>query len=59
VKARNNKGFTLVEIIVGLAVSALVLTAVYQIYLAQQKSCAGRGRQNAAEPAGSIAYDGQ
>lgn len=37
-KARNNKGFTLVEILVGLAVSALVLTAIYQIYLAQQKS---------------------
>ena len=37
-KARNNKGFTLVEILVGLAVSALVLTAVYQIYVAQQKT---------------------
>ncbi len=35
--ARNNKGFTLVEILVGLAVSGLVLTAVYKIYVSQQK----------------------
>ena len=35
---RENKGFTLIEILVALAVSGLVLAGIYQTYLAQQKS---------------------
>lgn len=34
----NNRGFTLVEILIALAISAVVLTAIYQTYHAQQKS---------------------
>lgn len=34
----DSKGFTLVEILVGLAISAIVLTAIYQTYHSQQKA---------------------
>lgn len=33
-----SRGFTLLEILIGLALSAVVLSAVYQTYLAQQRS---------------------
>lgn len=36
--AKNNKGFTLVEIIVGLALSIVVLGSIYTIYVSQQKA---------------------
>jgi len=35
---RNNKGFTLIEILISLAISGLVLTAIYQAYLSQQRA---------------------
>ena len=35
---REEKGFTLLEILVGLAVASIVLTAIYQTYLSQQKA---------------------
>lgn len=34
----NSKGFTLIEILISLAVSAIVLTAIYQTYHSQQKA---------------------
>ena len=36
-RSQNNKGFTLVEILVALALSAVVLGAIYSVYVAQQK----------------------
>lgn len=35
---RNNKGFTLIEILISLAISGLVLTAIYQTFLSQQRA---------------------
>lgn len=37
-KSQNSKGFTLVEILVALALSAVVLSAIYSVYIAQQKA---------------------
>lgn len=34
----NNKGFTLVELLVALAVSSIAMTAIYSTYMTQQKS---------------------
>lgn len=35
---RDQKGFTLLEILVGMAVASIVLTSIYQTYLSQQKA---------------------
>jgi type IV pilus assembly protein PilW len=37
-KQREEKGFTLIEILVAMAISLVVMTGVYQVYVAQQKS---------------------
>jgi len=35
---RNNRGFTLVELLVAMAISGIVITAIYTTYQSQQKS---------------------
>ena len=37
-KQREERGFTLIEILVAMAISLVVMTGVYQVYVAQQKS---------------------
>lgn len=54
---KNNKGFTLVEILIALALMGIVTTAIYQLYISQYKTWVSQDIVTEMQQSGRFAID--